>query len=124
MLKLLIKFLNPLRSIGEQILEWRVKEANAEVEKDRIEAQVQLRQLEAQQAILMAEQGNFITRMIRPLLALPFVIYFWKVVVWDKVLKLGVTDPLGQDLWAVATIVVGSYFISRGAEKLIGIWKR
>ena len=32
--------------------------------------------------------------MIRPLLALPVIIYLWKVIVWDKVLAWGTTDPI------------------------------
>jgi hypothetical protein len=32
--------------------------------------------------------------MIRPLLAFPLIIYVWKVIVWDKVLGWGSTDPI------------------------------
>jgi len=35
-----------------------------------------------------------VTAIIRPLLALPVVIFMWKVIVWDKVLGLGSTDAL------------------------------
>ena len=43
-------------------------------------------------AIIIAEQGRWYTAIIRPLLALPVIIYLWKVIVWDKVLGLGSTD--------------------------------
>jgi hypothetical protein len=41
--------------------------------------------------------------MIRPLLALPVIIYLWKVIAWDKVLGLGTTDAIGGDvgIWAI-----------------------
>ena len=45
-------------------------------------------------AVILAEQGRWYTAIVRPLLALPIVIYFWKVIVWDKVLGWGVTDPI------------------------------
>ena len=45
-------------------------------------------------AIIIAEQGRWYTAIIRPLLALPLIIYLWKVIVWDKVLRLGTTDPI------------------------------
>src|SRR5882672_7446729 len=51
--------------------------------------------------LLIAEQGHWYTAMIRPLFAAPFVIFAFKVVVWDKVLGLGVTDKLDPNLWTV-----------------------
>src|SRR3954447_25294912 len=45
-------------------------------------------------AIIIAEQGRWYTAMIRPLLALPVIIYLWKVIVWDKVLGWGTTDAI------------------------------
>src|SRR5262249_18463771 len=46
-------------------------------------------------AIILAEQGRWYTAIIRPLLAAPVVIYLWQVIVWDIVLSLGTTDPIG-----------------------------
>ncbi len=53
-------------------------------------------------AVILAEQGRWYTAIIRPLLAAPVVIYLWKVIVWDIVLGLGTTDPIGGDVakWA------------------------
>ncbi len=45
-------------------------------------------------AIVIAEQGRWYIAIIRPLLAFLIVIYFWKVLVCDKVLGLGSTVPL------------------------------
>ena len=47
--------------------------------------------------MLIAEQGRWYTAIIRPLLALPVIIYLWKVIVWDNVLGLGSTDPIAGD---------------------------
>lgn len=60
---------------------------------DRISADLAAKEIEAEiearrqaSAIIIAEQGRSYTAVIRPLLALPVIIYFWKVIVWDKVL--------------------------------------
>ncbi len=82
------------------------------------ELSVQSRERELQTSLLIAEQGNWVTRSIRPLWALPFVIFTFKVVVWDKVLKLGSTDPLDPNMWGVFMIMVGAYFGGRSAEKM------
>src|SRR6476469_7672954 len=69
--------------------------------KDRIAADLAGKEIEADivarkeaSAVIIAEQGRWYTAIIRPLLALPVVIYLWKVIVWDKVLGLGTTDPM------------------------------
>ena len=60
----------------------------------------------------------------RPLFAFAFVIYVWKVVVWDKVLALGSTDPLSGDVAHWATIVLTAYFSGRSIEKVARILTR
>lgn len=82
------------------------------------ELEVQQREKELQAQIIVAEQGNWFTRSVRPLWALPFVIFTFKVVVWDKVLGLGVTDPLDPNMWSIFMLMVGAYFGGRSAEKV------
>ena len=69
--------------------------------KDRMAADLAAKEIEAEiearkeaTAVIIAEQGRWYTAIIRPLLAFPIIIYFWKVIVWDKVLGLGATDPI------------------------------
>ena len=54
---------------------------------------MQQRERELASELLLAEQGHWFTRAVRPLWALPLVIYTWKIVIFDKVLALGGTDP-------------------------------
>ena len=75
-------------------------------------------------AIIIAEQGRWYTAMIRPLLALPIVIYFWKVIVWDKVLGWGVTDPMTGMIGDWAGLVITAYVGGRSVEKVARICKR
>src|SRR5215470_348393 len=75
-------------------------------------------------AIIIAEQGHWWTSIIRPLAALPVVIYLWKVVVYDKVLGLGTTDPITGDVGAWAGVIVTTYFGGRTIEKVARIFRR
>jgi hypothetical protein len=56
----------------------------ADLAAQAIAAEIEAR--EAADAVILAEQGRWYTAFICPLLALPVIIYLWKVIVWDKVL--------------------------------------
>lgn len=91
------------------------------------ELDVQKREQELKAQIVVVEQGHWFTRMVRPLWALPFVIWTWKVVVWDKVLAHwtgGTTDALDGQIGILCTTVAGAYFIGRSAEAISRILKR
>ena len=68
--------------------------------------------------ILKSEQGNWMTRWVRPVWAMPFILFTWKVVVWDKLLGWGTTDALDPRMWSVFMLMVAAYFGGRSAEKV------
>jgi hypothetical protein len=74
--------------------------------------------------LLIAEQGNWLTRCIRPLFAMPFIIFAFKVVVWDKVLGWGTTDALDPNMWSVFNTIIISYFGATAVERVTRIFKR
>lgn len=74
--------------------------------------------------VLIAEQGHWYTAMIRPLFALPFLVFEAKVVIWDKCLGWGTTDALDPNMWNVFMVVVASYFGATAAERVSRIFKR
>lgn len=76
------------------------------------------RERELTTKLIVAEQGRWYTALPRPLFACAFVVYVWKVVVWDKVFGLGVTDPLRGDVSDWAMIVLTAYFGGRSLEKV------
>lgn len=51
-------------------------------------------------------------------------IYFAKLLVWDKVLGLGSTDPLAGFAAITANLVVSFYFAKRGFENVARIIRR
>jgi hypothetical protein len=76
-------------------------------------------------AIIIAEQGRWYTAIVRPLLAAPVIIYLWKVIVWDKVLGFGTTDPILGDVGIWCGMIVTTYVGGRSLEKIANtIWSR
>lgn len=117
MIAFLLSLMNPLTKVAKELIAAKTARLDAVTEQARIEADVSISQIEARQAILIAEQGSRMTRWIRPAFALPFVVYNLKVIVWDKVLGLGVTDGLPAEFWQLQMIVFGAYFVTRGLGK-------
>lgn len=117
MLNFLLGIVNPLKVVGEQLTRAYELKLYAQNDKARLEAEQAISHLEARRDVLLAEQGSWMTRWIRPALAAPVVIYVWKVIVYDTVLQLGVTEYPGEFVnWFVIT-VTGAYFIMRPIEK-------
>lgn len=88
------------------------------------ELSVEQRERELAAQVVIAEQGRWYTALPRPLFAGAFIIYVWKVVVFDKVLGLGSTDPLSGDVAQWAMIVLTAYFGGRSIEKVARILAR
>ena len=102
-----------IAAIGKQLNEAYATRMRAQTDSEKLEADQNIAQLQARQSILLAEQGSWRTSWIRPMLALPIVIYINKLIIWDKVLEWGTTPDLSPDLWKFLWIVVGAYFLTR-----------
>jgi hypothetical protein len=85
---------------------------------------VEQRERELATQAVIAEQGRWFTALPRPLFAFAFVIYVWKVVVWDRVLGFGSTAALTGDVAQWAMIVLTAYFGGRSIEKVAKILSR
>jgi len=88
------------------------------------ELQLDVRQAELASQTVIAEQGRWYTAMIRPLFAAPFIVFSWKVIVWDKCLGWGTTDALAGDISTWGGYVVLAYFGGRSVEKVARIFAR
>src|SRR5204862_5771202 len=98
---------------------------------DRIAADLAAKEIEAEiaarkeaSAIIIAEQGRWYTAIIRRLLAFPLIIYLWKVIVWDKVLGLGTTDPITGMMADWIGTIITAYVGGRSIEKAARIFRR
>jgi len=97
----------------------------AETDRDKLAADERIKVLEAKRDVLVREAAHGgLASWVRPLFALPFVVFTWKVVVWDVVLQQGTTDPLSPHMTDIMMVVIGGYFLSRTAEKVTRIVRR
>jgi hypothetical protein len=116
--------------IGAAINAYKAKLA-AGNESERLAADLAAKELmletharELSTQVLISEQGRWYTALPRPLFAYAIVIYVWKVVVWDKVFGLGITDPLTGAVGDWAGLIMVAYFGGRSVEKIAQIFKR
>jgi len=86
------------------------------------EIAAQTAEMQAQAQLKIAEIGH--PWEVEKLFAYITLLYYSKLLVWDKILGLGSTDPLtGWALWA-ANLIIGFYFMKRGFENVARIIKR
>lgn len=83
-----------------------------ELAKADLQAQIQARE----EAVALA--GGRLSSLVQTLFALPIIIYEFKVIVWDKVLGLGSTDPLTGAVGTWAGLIIGFYF---GGKVVTGV---
>lgn len=113
-----------ISAIGKELNTAYANKLKATTDEQKMEADMTIAQLEARQAVLIAEQGSRATSWIRPAFAAPFVIFNAKVVIWDKVLGLGITDNLSPEFFQMEMMVMGAYFLGRSAEKVAQVVAR
>jgi hypothetical protein len=78
---------------------------------------------------LVAGEANPAARLVRryepdKLMGYCVAVYFCKLLVWDKVLGLGTTDPLAGFASVTSNLVVSFYFVKRGFENVARIIRR
>ena len=86
------------------------------------EIAAQTAEINANAQLKIAEIGH--PWEVEKLFAYITLVYYAKLIIWDKVFGLGMTDPLtGWVLWA-ANLVIAFYFTKRGFENVARILKR
>ncbi len=117
-LAFLFKLVNPLGDIATSLARAYEKKQDAVTDRIRIAADVEIGELEAKRAVLIAETRTPINQIVRVGLTLPAGLFIWKVIVYDKLLGAGVTDGLSQNLWYYVFMVLGFYFVDSVTTKL------
>ena len=113
-----------LSGIAEQLQVAHRNKLRAETDEQKLAADITIKQLEARQNALIQGKGAWVSKAVQAAWAFPFIIFNFKVIVWDKVLKLGVTDPLGEFERNIGMIIVGFYFLTTGANYAIRQMKK
>lgn len=88
------------------------------------EIQAEIEARKAAKEIIIAEQGWWVTAWIRPLFAYPVIVYWWKIIFYDKLLGLGSTDALTGMVGEWAGWIVMAYFAVRPIEKVARVFAR
>jgi hypothetical protein len=114
----LLSLINPVSTVVKELVSERVALTSATTEQDRIASQERIAVLQARRDVLIAASGSRSNRIMRFLLAVGPMIYLNKIFIWDKALARGSTDPLSADLWYVALMVIGFYFLADAATVL------
>jgi hypothetical protein len=107
-----------IKAIGGELRAAYEAKLNAQTDAAKLAAEETIARLEAQQSILLAEQGRWLTAWVRPAIALPFVVFLWKIIIWDKVLGYGATDNLSPELWEMMKWVISAYILTRPIETI------
>lgn len=125
MLNLILSFFSgPLSSISNDLKEAYQSRLNAGNDKERIAADERINLLETRKSTILAAQSDPVERWVRIAFALPFVVYINKLLIWDKVLGLGVTDALSSDLTQLFWIIIGGYFLDTTIKGTARILKK
>lgn len=114
MIALVLKWLSG--GVVDRLADAYAARHNAKNESERIAANVEIARLEERQA--NRALGGRITALVQMAWAAPFIVYTFKLVVWDKVLGLGITDPLSPELLSLQERIATLYF---GGAAAIGV---
>ncbi len=95
---------------------------------DRIAADLAARELEVQKTEIQAQTQLRIAQVGKwyepeKLMGYTVAVYLAKIIIWDKVFRLGTTDELYGFAAMAATAVIGFYFGKRTVENAIKIWR-
>jgi hypothetical protein len=108
-------------SIVSEISTLWTSNLTAQSNEQRAEILERIKALEAVRDVQVTEAGNKLTAWLRVAAAAPFIVYVWKLVLWDKIVLAGAgtTDDLSPHLWYLALVVYGFLFL----HWTIGQWK-
>lgn len=106
-----------IEDLSDKFLRAYERKLAAETDAERLAAEKEIEYLEKRADLQLSELKNGKTWWIRPLFAAPYIIYVWKLIVWDMVLGLGSTPLLPEQLFWAFSGIMAFYFAMRPWEK-------
>ena len=110
-LSILLGLVDPISRIAGKIADYKIASQHASTDRERVAADERVKGLEARRDVMISEAGSRLNVFVRAGFALPFVAYNFKLVVYDKMLGWGSTDPLSTELFQVEIACIGFYFL-------------
>lgn len=120
-LSFLFGLIDPITRITDQIAKVKIEQTLATTNQAKIAADERISALQSKQAVMIAEAGSGVNSWMRAAIAAPFMLYLWKLIVWDKIIMGGTvaTDNLSDKLWDVGTLVFGFYFLQSTVASVV-----
>lgn len=118
MFALILSWLGPILSgplLSSALNAYKAKLSSTnDAEKIAADLAVQQAQVDAQREMLeqqtvSVEEGKWFP-FVRWGFAFPFMLFNFKVIVWDRMLHWGITDPLSSDLTSLESVIIAAYF--------------
>lgn len=123
LLSLIPGLFQTINGVTNAIANERLKKIDAKTEEAKIEADENIKTLQAKRDVMIAESGSKINATIRAAFSIPVVFLMGKIYIWDKALGLGRTDGLDENLWNVIMVTIGFYFLNETITKTAKIIK-
>lgn len=103
-----------VNNLTDKITALKIEQLKADTDQRKLELQAQIDALALQRDLQVKQdsRNQTISNSVRIGLTMPFGIYIWKLVVYDKVLEWGSTDNLSPDLWYAFWMVMGYWFLT------------
>lgn len=96
----------------------------AQTDQERVAAQERISRLQSIADVQKAEAGSPLNALLRAYIAIGPATYLFKIYMVDKVLGWGSTDNLSPELWQIAWVVIGFYFLHETVTGTARIAKR
>lgn len=106
--------------IANQLRQAHKDTLDAENDEDRIAAQERSDTLLTRMEAQTRGEASWLPKLVRACWAAPFIVYTGKIIIYDKVLGLGVTDGLGQYEQTLGLMIAGFFFLDATVHKIRG----
>lgn len=100
-----------LKAIMSEIRQFEVQRLQAANDSEKLQLSAKIEALRAHADEISAARNHLLIRIGQLAWTAPFLVYVYKLIIWDKVLGLGVTDSLSAELWRTYWIVLGGSFV-------------
>jgi hypothetical protein len=109
----LLSLINPIATLLQQLAEAYKAREQAKTDREKIAADERIASLKEQVALAQSAAQHDKWWSTRELIGKCVLIYVFKIVVWDTVLKLDVTPDPGPHVTGIVLLVLGFYYGSR-----------
>lgn len=120
LLSLIPNMFKTVDGITAAISNERLKLIQAKTDKEKIDSQERIAQLEMQRQVLLAKTSHWETRLITAAFGIGPLVLLSKIYIYDKAFGQwtgGHTDKLDENLWWVITAQIGFYFLASVLKK-------